>query len=224
MSHLCRTFVCLLSYFLIYGIMAYLCALTPFVCDDFGYWPYSDAQMSFRFGLDHFWRFHTIHWQTVNGRTIAHLIVQFGILWKPLLHVFLTPLIFCLMLFLGQYLIWGDSRRIFANFISPLFLFCCIWLFTPVFGIDYLWRTGAGNYLYTTALIFLFLCPCRKWLAAPAWRPNPFLIPFWLFLGLCAGWTNENFGILAAAGPLEHLDFNFIHSHTIRTSLSHRLD
>ena len=119
MSHLCRTFVCLLSYFLIYGIMAYLCALTPFVCDDFGYWPYSDAQMSFRFGLDHFWRFHTIHWQTVNGRTIAHLIVQFGILWKPLLHVFLTPLIFCLMLSLGQYLIWGDSRRIFANFISP---------------------------------------------------------------------------------------------------------
>lgn len=82
-------------------------------------------------------------------------------------------------------------------FVMLVFLSC------PAFGQSFLWSTGAANYLYGILIILCFLIPYRIQIKCKSKRyPMPLEITFaiiYLFLGIIAGWTNENTSVAMIA-------------------------
>jgi hypothetical protein len=64
----------------------------------------------------------------------------------------------------------------------------------PAWGQNFLWIAGSGTYLWTTALILLFLVPFRKKNDNIDYKLNLPLSVLFLFLGLLAGCSTENTG------------------------------
>lgn len=72
----------------------------------------------------------------------------------------------------------------------------------PAFGQDFLWHTGAVNYLWTMAATLWFLVPYFFPDQAPAFRGGAAV---WLLLGLASGWSLENQSATACAVCLGRL-------------------
>lgn len=72
----------------------------------------------------------------------------------------------------------------------------------PAFGQDFLWHTGAVNYLWTMALTLWFLVPCFFPDRAPAFRGGAAV---WFLLGMASGWSLENQSAAACAVCLGRL-------------------
>lgn len=70
-----------------------------------------------------------------------------------------------------------------------------LWFFLPQFGLTILWVSGAGNYLWCTLIILLFLLPYRKHLENENYFKDSVLnFIIMIIIGFLAGWTNENTG------------------------------
>ena len=95
----------------------------------------------------------------------------------------------------------GTDRRLKENVSLLFFIYCALFVLTPAFGQSFLWLTGASNYLYGIELILFYLIPYRFIIKTKDERQEKSLYLTiakgigMLFLGLLAGWTNENTGI-----------------------------
>lgn len=177
---------------LIAAFLTYLNDLTPLFADDFSY-SISFVTIKPIHSLGELFRSQYRHYFALNGRSVVHTLAQ-ALLWlgKPGLNV-------CNGLaFLGLCLLICRHGAGSLSKIGPLQLltvFAALWFLTPHFAGSYLWMMGAANYLYSPAIILLFLLPYRNTLASDH-REVEKARPLFAFLGLIggvlAGWTNEN--------------------------------
>ena len=132
------------------------------------------------------------HYFSWGGRTVAHVLAQF-FLWqgKSFFNV-ANSICFVILLLEMQWII--DKGKINFDFKTKdiVWLFSLFWIFS-VFCMDVLtWLTVSCNYLWTLAILLLFLLCYVHILFTPD-EKLVFSNRIFLFaLGVLAGWTNEN--------------------------------
>lgn len=197
-----KVFIVLL---LIFIIMLGLNYLTP-MCygDDYVYafiWPQQSMFIPLPEDVERVSSFKDIiisqwaHYFTGNGRTVAHLLVQFFVWQGKMLFNIFNAIIF-IVLILQIHWISDEGKISFYKLRvdSLCWIFFVLWTFIAGFGPVYLWLSGSCNYLWMMALLLSFLIPyIRKYFQmgekcySSAIKKGVFLV--W---GLVAGWTNEN--------------------------------
>jgi len=128
----------------------------------------------------------------LTGRNVAHFLTQLWLLiGKPLFNVANT-MIYFLFIVLVNFHITG----VLKYFNPILFIVTNITFFaaTPAWGQNILWLTGSCNYLWTSTIILLFLVPFRIKMENNEWKLCSPLSILYLFIGIFAGWCNENSG------------------------------
>ena len=191
----------------IFGIMYYFVFTTPMVLDDFKY-VMETGTFSNMFAAEYDQYF------TRTGRSVAHLMTRVLVLSPDWLHHAAIPLFMVGIVISSIIIVHGISWKSQFKFINVFFIFALIWISTPGFGAAFLWTTGSANYSWTLFLVLFCMAQYRLLLdrrmsddtAAPAWQSY-----FMPVLGICAGWTNENTGILAcffAIGVILYLRYN----------------
>ena len=136
-----------------------------------------------------------LHYFTGNGRTPAHLLVQFFV-WQGK-HVFNVVNSFVFVLLILEIYWISDRGRVSLKNLHTRTLwgiFISLWAFTPGFNPVFLWICGACNYLWMTVFLLAFLLPyVRKFYFFQAFLRHGHLFDFGMFiLGIFAGWSNEN--------------------------------
>ena len=138
----------------IVGIMLLCNRLTPYIVDDYSY------MFSFATGE----RLHSLkdilpsmaaHRLHVNGRIVAHTIVQVFSLLPAWLFDIANSSLFVLLILGIVRIADAHQHRIFISVCA----FCLIWLFCPAFGQVFLWQDGSINYHWSFLLVIAYLIP-----------------------------------------------------------------
>lgn len=190
----------------IFLVMTSFLKLTPLLLDDFCYGAdtpsFKDiipAEINQYFG-----------W---TGRSVAHIIARFLLLCDPLIHILFTALVFIGIILSMLVLVHGRAWKEKTDLFQIVLLFFLLWFSVPKFGQVFFWRVGSANYAWTGFLILFCMAEYRLLLD----RTEKTLSFSWLrllylsCLGLLAGWTNENTGIIPlffAIGVLLYLHYN----------------
>jgi hypothetical protein len=128
---------------------------------------------------------HYLNW---GGRTVAHTLLQFTILmgetYANITNIVCTAiLVFLIGLVSKQKKLWN------CILIAALLILC-----NPNWEQTLFWESGFANYVYTTIFVLLFMYLYIRQ-AENSDLKALFGMNFWIvFLGLFAGWTNENIG------------------------------
>lgn len=167
----------------IYLMMLILNLLTPILADDYSYsLSLDDSKINSFMDIINYQWWHYFNW---GGRTVAHTIAQVFLLFPKVIFSIVNPLIYICLVYLIYLHAKGNKES------NPLFLLLIhlgLWFLLPVFGQTCLWVVGSCNYLWTTVIILWFLWIYRNK------KSNPSIIKLIgiFFLGILAGWTNEN--------------------------------
>lgn len=148
------------------------------------------------------------HYERVNGRLPVHFFAHLFLWLGKDVFNFINTVAYAVLITLIYFHAFGTLR----NFHPYLWLviFAGLWLLTPAFGDDYLWVTGASNYLYGMLMILLYFIPFRRSFESMN-PPNKFwYTPFAFLGGVFAGWTNENTGGALAVMLICLLGWRFI--------------
>ncbi len=141
------------------------------------------------------------HYQNINGRSITHSLAQLFLMIGDKFFNYINVVFFLLLMYVSYFHSCGTFRglsiRKLSMFAMLLFLSC------PAFGQSFLWITGAANYLYGILIILCFLIPYRVQIGR---RSKRYSMPLeittaimYFFLGIIAGWTNENTAVAMIA-------------------------
>lgn len=127
--------------------------MTLYLFDDFLYL-YSFADKTRITSIAQIFPSMAAHIQTMNGRTMAHFLVQLFML----LPMWVFDLVNAGMFLL---LIWGicalaGMERKRSNLLTAT-VFCAIWVYAPAFGQVVLWQDGATSYLWASSLGLVLL-------------------------------------------------------------------
>ena len=129
------------------------------------------------------------HYNMWGGRIPAHTLVQFFLmLGKPMFNIINTVGYLCLAGLIYYHSIFKQKHSIILFNLILLMM----WFFIPQFGLTILWVSGSGNYLWNMILILLFLLPYRIYCKKVKKSKDIVASIFMFFIGICAGWTNEN--------------------------------
>lgn len=167
----------------IFLMMLVLNLLTPLLADDYSYsLSLDDTKINSIMDVLNYQWWHYFNW---GGRTIAHTIAQFFLLFPKVIFSVINPIMYIILIYLIYLHIRGNKED------KPIYLLLIhlgLWFLLPVFGQTCLWLIGSCNYLWTTVLILWFLWIYRN---SNKEVSIPKLIGIFL-LGIIAGWTNEN--------------------------------
>lgn len=175
-----QTIIILVSIFV---MILVLNVLTPLIADDYSYSLNLDDKKinSIMDVLNYQW-WHYFNW---GGRTIAHTIAQVFLLFPKYIFSIVNALIYITLIYLIYLHIRGSRVD------KPVYLLIIhltLWFLLPVFGQTCLWLIGSCNYLWTTVLILWFL-----WIYRKSYKDISISKVIGIFfLGVIAGWTNEN--------------------------------
>ena len=181
-------FVKFILHFICFGIILIIFIFnvyTPMIADDYSY-------SNGIFSVTDIVKSQYNHYFNWGGRSVAHFLAQLWLLiGKPLFNVANT-MIYLIFIILVNFHITGT----FKKFNPLLFIVTNItfWILTPAWGQNFLWLTGSCNYLWTSTIILVFIIPFRIHLENNEWKLNLALSILYFFLGLIAGWCNENSG------------------------------
>ena len=180
------------GYLLIIGIIFYLMnCFTPLYSDDWHY--------CFVFGttepiksLSDILKSLYIHYFEMNGRFIPHFFVQFfdGIAGKTWFDI-ANAIMFIFLLLLLCKTISNNTKQYYKIVtLSSLGIF----FFMPGFNYNFLWMSGACNYLWSTVLLLSFNLLLQKDIK------NKYLYPLLFLYGVMSGWTHEGIVLGLASG------------------------
>lgn len=124
------------------------------------------------------------HAEVLNGRLVAHSLVQLFEMPPKLLFNFVNSAVFMLLLVLMCRLVgFGELRQ---NAVALALVFGALWVFTPAVGEVYLWLDGSINYLWAMVFNLAFLLPyLRLFDTGEAMTPLWKKILFVIFAFLC---------------------------------------
>lgn len=189
---------------LIFLLLFYCNLKTRLIADDYSYsFSFADGQRMVSFSQ--LIPSMVAHRQKVNGRIIAHFLVQLFLMLPQIFARVLNAAMFTLLPILTVYMgkkVTGNKNPWLMSLMLG-FAFASIWIYEPAFGQVNLWTDGAFNYLWSTVLtliyIFMYLLFCgaddsdhsRKnhWVAKCAF----------LFFSLVIGAYSENGAVAAGA-------------------------
>lgn len=160
-----------------------LTMLTPLLADDFGYALKNSWIDIFKREFQQY-----MGW---GGRSVAHILARIFLSLPKAIFNIVNSLVFVGMTLLMYFHAKGNTKLD-----SPtvyLFVVASVFLFVPTFGQTVLWVTGSCNYLWMMTLVLLFLLPFRLQLEDEK-AVHKFFPMGMFFLGVLAGWTNENTG------------------------------
>ena len=182
---------------LTFGMMYILNNNTHFTSDDFRYhfmyesfMPTSNVERISSFGdiIKSMYN-HYFMW---GGRITAHTLVQFFLMFDKQFFNIINSIAFVGLAVL-IYFHSNVSRKLNISLLIGIIF--SLWFFIPQFGLTVLWVSGAGNYLWCTVIILLFLLPYRRYLESENYfKDNILSFILMFFAGILAGWTNENTG------------------------------
>ncbi len=138
-----------------------------------------------------------LHYLNYTGRTVPHFFVQLfdGILGKSVFNVF-NAVILVLFLHLLSSTFSDDKKSQYACLsIFAFFFFIVI----RGFGDEFLWMSGACNYLWCATLLLLFHRLFLKEIT------SSYYYPLLLIFGLLSGWTNESLVLGMVVGYLVYI-------------------
>ena len=191
-SHFRRNRLILTS-LLIMAIMSWFCAMTPWVSDD-------HAFSSIYPGCTGMWDMQVLEYHEWSGKFIGHFMSRFLLRGPVWLHPLLTPAMFLLLVTGGSLLALGAQWRERLSAWHLAVMAGLVWIALPAFGTVFFWRTGTGDYGYSLVWGVLFLVPYRMWAEKADFRlPGGLLYGL---VGLLAGWSNENVGMLVLLAAL----------------------
>lgn len=130
------------------------------------------------------------HYNTVNGRMIAHFFAQLFLLLPAPVFKVLNAGMFLALIWIMYRVCQPREQR---SAILILTIFGLIWCTEPVFGEVNLWLDGACNYLWGDVVSFLYLAPII--LSITRGRPmsrSPWRAALTMLLGFIAGAYLEN--------------------------------
>lgn len=126
-----------------------------------------------------------------HGRIIVNFI-NFLFMYlkdKTIFNIFNT-IVYFLFIIMINYHVVGSFKKITGYlFIVTNIL---LWLLLSAWGQTFLWLTGSLNYLWTTAIILVFLVPFRKKIEDKNYKPSVIFSISWIFIGILAGCGMEN--------------------------------
>lgn len=148
-----KAFVAVLA---IISLITLLCnALTDLCVDDFCYL----SSFATKERITSFWQIFpsmAAHAKTMNGRVVAHFLVQlFLILPLPIFKI-LNTAVFVLEIILILRLSGKDVER---EWLIALCAFSLVWVYEPAFGQVNFWLDGACNYLWSALAALAFIYP-----------------------------------------------------------------
>lgn len=136
---------------LIFGILLLCNCKTRMVADDYAYcFGFDDGQRIE--SLADCARSMAAHRQWMNGRILAHFLVQLFLLLPPGLFKIANSLVFTAVIVLLFRLAGGERNNLLLAGI-----FGCVWIFMPAFGQVILWLDGAVNYLWSAFFSLILL-------------------------------------------------------------------
>lgn len=171
--------------FLIFLSMLLLNFLTPYIADDINY--------KYIWGTNN--RVHNLldiavsqynHYLTWGGRSVAHSIAQFFLIFPKWLFNIMNALCYTTIIYLIYNLATNKKHRFLLILIHLL-----IYFIVPYFGEDFLWLIGSCNYAWTLLIMLLFLSTYEK----NNKKDNTIRIILMFLFGIISGWTNENTAI-----------------------------
>ena len=139
----------------VFLLLLYCNLHTALVADDYRYcFSFSDgARMT---GLSQLLPSMAAHRHSMNGRVIAHALVQlFLMLPKPVFNV-INALFFVALVRLICRPALGRGEH---NALLAASVFGCLWVLQPEFGQVFLWLDGSVNYLWCAVFCLLWLLP-----------------------------------------------------------------
>ena len=178
---------------LIITIMSWFCAMTPWVSDD-------HAFSSIYPGCTGMWDMQVLEYQEWSGKFIGHFMSRVLLRGPAWLHPLLTPAMFLLLVASGSLLALGAQWRERLSAWHLAVMAGLVWIALPAFGTVFFWRTGTGDYGYSLVWGVLFLVPYRIWADNADFRMPGGLL--YALVGVLAGWSNENVGMLVLLAAL----------------------
>ncbi len=166
----------------IFLLMFFCSHMSDLVADDYRYcFSYADGSRITAVGQ--IFPSMQAHRSSMNGRVIAHFLVQLFLLLPKGMFDLMNALFFAaLVLLICRIAVW-DGR---VNVLLQLAVFGCLWILQPDFGQVFLWLTGSINYLWCGVFCLLWLLPwARHYLtgAAPAKTAQIAYLVFSFFVG-----------------------------------------
>ena len=158
------------------------------------------------------------HYHNVNGRIVTHTLAQFFLMMEEAAFDIVNAVATLALLFL----IYFHACGTFRNFSISRFSIIAMLLFleTPDFGQSFLWTTGAANYQYGILIILCVMIPYRLQAEGRAVFSSLFSEIFaaviFFFLGILAGWTNENTSVATIAMLIAYMILFHVRSIKIR--------
>lgn len=167
----------------VFLLILLLNCLTVKTSDDLGY--------SIHSGLADLFHREYIQYMTWTGRTVAHLLARTFLSMPKAVFNLCNSFVFVLHAWLISFHACGHKEAITPQ--RYLLAVMGLFLFAPVFGQTVLWETGSCNYLWTATIILIFLYFFRQYGEDGTSHRSSFTAGMF-FLGVAAGWTNENTG------------------------------
>ena len=158
--------------------------LTPMLSDDYAY----AMEVQKAGSVADLFRQEYHQYMTWNGRSVVHFILRVFLFLPPWVFKLANSAAFVAVSLLMWKLTEPDRKY---DCYTLLMVQLGLWLYAVDFSETILWEDGACNYLWGALLILLFMVLERRTLVLRA----PFRLPGalgMLFLGILAGWCNEN--------------------------------
>lgn len=152
---------------------------TPLIADDYAYcFSFADSQRVDSLG-DIFSSM-AAHRLWMNGRVIAHFLVQLFLMLPPAVFDVLNSAAFAAALYLTATLARKKGER---DSLLLLGCFCLLWIYTPAFGQVFLWLDGSLNYLWSVLFSLVMLKPYVGKFMEDRELPRPWrwLLPLFCF-------------------------------------------
>lgn len=174
--------------------MFYLNSRTPLTCDDFCYafsWDTGERITS----VGQIFGSMLAHRLSMNGRLVAHFMVQMFIMLPKVIFNVLNSAMFVALIYLiysAKFILDAPGSKRHDNALIIVMVFCAIWLLNPAFGQVYFWLDGSINYLWGEVFALLWLIPQFKCYNDRSKKLSvPFQV-FYLIASLFMGAYSEN--------------------------------
>ena len=158
------------------------------------------------------------HYNNVNGRIVTHILAQFLLMIDKTAFDIVNSIVFLGLLFLIYFHACGTFRHFSISRFSIIAML--LFLETPNFGQSFLWTTGAANYQYGILIILCVMIPFRLQAEGKdvfsSLFSGIFASVIFLFLGILAGWTNENTSVAMIAMLIAYMILFCVRSIKVR--------
>ena len=173
----------------VFLFMTLLSFLTPMIADDYSY-SFSFADYS---RIEDIVGSMAAHRETINGRVIAHSMVQFFLMLPKAVFNISNGLAASLFVFLTSlYSDFGLERKnAFVLAIAVL----ALWYFVPQFGEVFLWLDGAFSYGWAMLFSLLFVFPFYREFCGSGHRTQSWVKAVYVVFAFAAGAYSESISL-----------------------------